>query len=167
MVSAALSIVLAVAIIWHWREDRARVQWIQSALVLLLLVRFAAPLGALANGVLYQHFMAHDYNTASAVMAQSETALGSTSEEVEKGGFFDRAKGWIPSLTNLKALYDTVLKSGRDWSDRMVELMTLFILQTLLIPLGFLWLSWRIARAAVAGLLPSAMPREATRSHNA
>lgn len=153
VVSTALTVVLALAIVWYWREDRARGPWLQSALVLLLLVRFAAPLGALANGVLYQHFMAHDYSTASAVMAQSEaTVLDSTPEEAKKPGFIDRAKGWVQSVSNPQALYEAILKSGRDWSDRMVQLMTLFVLQTLLIPLGFLWLAWRVARAAVSGL---------------
>lgn len=64
-------------------------------------------------------------------------------------GWRDGIERWLPKLPNLKATYDQILKSASDWAERIVKLIALFVLQTIVLPLVFLFGAWRLARAAI------------------
>ena len=62
---------------------------------------------------------------------------------------YDRIERWLPKLPDLKATYEQILKSASDWAERIVKLIALFVLQTVVLPLAFLFAAWRLARAAI------------------
>lgn len=135
---------------WRWQRGRSP-RWLQSLLIGLLLVRFAVPLSAVANEGLYRAFMANDYQTALSGIEKSPTAVVDATQEapVAQEGWRDRVERWLPKLPNLKATYDQILKSASDWAERIVKLIALFVLQTIVLPLVFLFAAWRLARAAI------------------
>jgi hypothetical protein len=137
-------------IVWRWRRGSSP-RWLQSALIGLLLVRFAVPLAAVANEGLYRVFMANDYQAALSGIEKSPTAVVDATQEapVAQEGWRDRVERWLPKLPNLKATYDQILKSASDWAERIVKLIALFVLQTIVLPLMFLFAAWRLARAAI------------------
>lgn len=146
-------LVCAVALAWtvvRWRGGRSP-RWLQSALIGLLLVRFAVPLSAVANEGIYRVFMASEYQTALSGIEKSPTAVVDATQEAPTAqeGWKDRIERWLPKLPNLKATYEQILKSASDWAERIVKLIALFVLQTIVLPLGFLFLAWRLARAAI------------------
>ncbi|WP_198085250.1 hypothetical protein [Variovorax sp. E3] len=135
---------------WRWRRGSSP-RWLQSALIGLLLVRFAVPLAAVANEGLYRAFMADDYQVALSGIEKSPTAVVDATQEAPAAqeGWRDRVERWLPKLPNLKATYDQILKSASDWAERIVKLIALFVLQTVVLPLAFLFAAWRLARAAI------------------
>lgn len=146
-------LVCAVALAWivvRWRHGRSP-RWLQSALIGLLLVRFAVPLSAVANEGIYRVFMANEYQTALSGIEKSPTAVVDATQEapIAQEGWKDRIERWLPKLPNLKATYEQILKSASDWAERIVKLIALFVLQTIVLPLAFLFLAWRLARAAI------------------
>lgn len=46
-----------------------------------------------------------------------------------------------------RASYSSLLHAAASWSDNMVRLMVIFVVQTIVLPLGFLWVTWRFLRA--------------------
>lgn len=135
---------------WRWQRGRSP-RWLQSLLIGLLLVRFAVPLVAVANEGIYRAFMANDYQAALSGIEKSPTAVVDATQEAPAAqeGWKDRIERWLPKLPNLKATYDQILKSASDWAERIVKLIALFVLQTVVLPLVFLFAAWRLARAAI------------------
>ncbi|WP_280810125.1 hypothetical protein [Variovorax boronicumulans] len=148
-------LVCAVALVWiaaRWRRGSAP-RWLQSALIGLLLVRFAVPLCAVANEGVYRIFMANEYQAALSGIEKSPTSVIDATQEAPSAqeGWRERVERWLPKLPNLKATYDQILKSASDWAERIVKLIALFVLQTIVLPLAFLFVAWRLARATVRG----------------
>ncbi|MET3496446.1 hypothetical protein [Variovorax boronicumulans] len=149
-------LVCGVALVWiaaRWRRGHAP-RWLQSALIGLLLVRFAVPLSAMANEGVYRVFMAGEYQMALSGIEKSPAAVVDATQEAPSAqgeGWKERIERWLPKLPNLKATYDQILQSASDWAERIVKLIALFVLQTIVLPLAFLFIAWRLARAAVRG----------------
>lgn len=155
VVSALLSAAVAAAALLSWRGRAGTVRWLRPALVLLLVIRFAVPMAALANGVLHRVFMEDGYRAELASIERSPAAVlgrnaGGSGADASLGA---RLRQWVPDLDDLKARYDAIQKAATDWSLTIVKLISLFILQTVLLPVVFVWLAWRLARALAARLM--------------
>ena len=147
---ACAAVLLWVAL--RWRSGAPAPRWLQPVVVGLLLVRFAVPLGALANEAVYRTFMADDYRTALGTIERSPDAVigrTTTTPPAQDEGFIERMRQWAKGLPDLKSGYDAILNAASDWTGKMVRLIAVFALQTVVLPVGFLWLSWRLARWAV------------------
>ncbi|SEF30452.1 hypothetical protein ABL840_28425 [Variovorax sp. NFACC27] len=151
LMSWLVSIVALVWIAVRWRRGSSP-RWLQSALIGLLLVRFAVPLSAVANEGIYRVFMANEYQAALSGIEKSPGAVTDATREppaAQGEGWRERIERWLPKLPDLKATYDQILKSASDWAERIVRLIALFVLQTVVLPLAFLFIAWRLARAAI------------------
>lgn len=151
LMSWLVSIVALVWIAVRWRRGSSP-RWLQSALIGLLLVRFAVPLSAVANEGIYRVFMANEYQAALSGIEKSPGAVTDATREppaAQGEGWRERIERWLPKLPDLKATYDQILKSASDWAERIVKLIALFVLQTVVLPLAFLFIAWRLARAAI------------------
>ncbi len=137
-------------------------RWLQPLLVLLLLLRLALPLGAVANEALYRHFMADDYHSALTTIDQSPGTLMGHTVAAPTGdeGWLDRMRNWLKGLPDVKAGYDAILKAASGWSERMVRLIAIFMVQTVVLPLAFLWLAWRLAWLTLSGGRSRVLARE-------
>ena len=158
VVSALLSAAMLAAVITLWRRDARPLRILQALVVFLLLVRFAVPLGVAANGAVYRAVMATEYKSAVATleMAPVVKLSGSTSEE----SLVVRIKAWFQRMSDVPAAIDSILKSASDWADKMIRLLALFAVQTIVLPLGFLWFFWRICRLTISALAPAGVLKE-------
>lgn len=127
-------------------------RWLSPVFAGLLLVRFAVPAVGLANEGVYRAVMAGEYQSALAVIeASPKQVVGRTQPAAPaEEGLLERLKRWSERATDLRAGYEAILQAAGEWTRTMVRLIALFVVQTVLLPLGFLWLMWRLARA-VAG----------------
>ncbi|MEZ2296692.1 hypothetical protein [Variovorax sp. RCC_210] len=146
-------IVSGIAVVWFmWRWQFGRSpRWLQSLLIGVLLVRFAVPLSAMASEGIYRTFMASDYQVALSDIERSPTSVVEATKEVPvaKESLRERIARWLMKPADLKATYDSIAKSASDWAERIVKLIALFVLQTIVLPLVFLFAAWRLARAAI------------------
>ena len=159
LIVAAVSLA---AVIWRpeWLTPQLR-QAITRTAILLLFVRFAAPLVALANDAVYQAFLADRYE-------QAYNALEQTRDEVEalhaaekhpepsqtRGDIFDRIGQWYDRTTkqlDVDARIEQYKEQFARASEHIIHLIVVFMLQTVIFPLLFVWLGLRMLRAIARG----------------
>lgn len=156
-VSAALTLALLAWAVLRWRgaqQPPAALRWATPVLLGLLVARFAVPLSALGNEAVYRAVMAGEYQSAMAGLDGAQALAPPAAPAPE--GLTERLRAWGERVKSAPAAIDTVLQAAGDWARQMVKLMAVFVLQTAVLPLAFLWLFWRAARALVA--LPPPLP---------
>ena len=151
-----ISVVLTVvALAWaasHFRQSHAP-RWLSTALVLMLMLRFAIPVAMMGTDALSQKFLAADY-------AVAQSAIDTTTAEASKVKVPERpasdGKSWLPQMPNLvssisdvKDRYTKMMQAVGQSSEHMVKLMVVFLLQTLLLPLLLIWALFWIAKVSV------------------
>lgn len=126
-------------------------------LLLMLLVRFLIPLGSLANDWVYQQFLEPHFEQSSAELELAserikEISTRQTQTEEPAGSLKERAKKLYSSMTE-KFDFDGMLNDYRDSaenvSEHAVNLIVVFLLQTIVFPLLFLYLIYRLFRSVV------------------
>ena len=160
LVSAVLSAAVLVWLVLRWNGEGAAGRWFRPLLVLLLLARFAVPLSAMANEAVYRVFMQDEYQAQLAFIAESPAkVMGATVDGTPAAdeGWRERIERWWKGRPDLKKVYDEIAKAASGWSESIVKLIALFILQTVVLPLVFLWLAWRLALAFAGGIAPRAL----------
>lgn len=165
--TAVLSLLLVGYTISLWRPLPFR-RPLSTAVGVLLLARLAVPGIAFANEATYRLFLARPFDQSRQSLQSAETevlrsaaevdeasrgsggAPGSppvTSAEPEVSGFLGRAQSWItgtraaldprPRMRALKASAERAVADA-------VQLIALFVLQTIILPLGFFWVLRRV-----------------------
>jgi hypothetical protein len=143
------AVALALAVIW-WPSERAR-RWDGAAvrlLLILMFLRFAVPLLVLGTNAVFDTFLAAEQEAAT-------LALETTREEIEE--LNEQAAPPVPEsetmMGRLGAMLDESLESMNvkqrlddlrlrvsNASEHIVNLIVIFVLQTILLPLAFLWI---------------------------
>lgn len=143
--------VSALLLLW-WRPRRAGawpVRLLQLTL-LLLVVRFAIPLLALAGEGVYELFLQPRYAASTVELERGTRQIGrineSTRRQLEQEpapGLLDQARRAYDSMIgslDLQARTAELRATVARVSEHTIELIVVFLLQTLLLPLLFLWL---------------------------
>jgi len=154
-VSIALSLMLLLALLMLWKSDylHAKVKlWIPRLVLVLLIIRFGIPLIALANEAVYRLFLEPTY-------VASMQGLESTSDNIEKvsqtpgaspaqqQGVLDRMSSMWQSTTNaldIKAQLEKLKQAVSEISSQVIDMIVVFVLQTLVLPLAMLWLLYKL-----------------------
>lgn len=141
------------AVIVHEAEPRSRfVAFLQGVFVVLLVLRLSVPVAALASEAAYQVFLAPEYEASRAELETAREKIASAGRAVSAerapppdAGFVDRARRWLDEAgdtfdveARLEALQQTAAAVTRN----VIDLIAIFVVQTVILPLLFLWLSW-------------------------
>jgi len=165
---AALLQVLLVAalgvlawLLWRERTGSARLRALLLRLALLVLyLRFAVPLTVLLSDAIYEGFLADRYGA-------SQLALETTREQVEAlseadalppasadpglldrlGQWYDRAASKLDVQARIALYKDRLARA----SEHIIDMIVVFMLQTVVLPLLFLWLGLALLRALTRG----------------
>jgi len=147
---------LTLAVVW-WPSERAR-RWDGPAvriLMIVLFLRFAVPLLVLGTNAVFDTFLAAEQEAAT-------VALETTREEIEE--LNEEAAPPMPEadtmMGRLGAMLDDSLESMNvkqrledlrarvsNASEHIVNLIVIFVLQTILLPLAFLWIFVQLLKA--------------------
>ena len=167
LVSAALTCAaVAWCVVYTLKPTAPR--WLTKVVVLLLLVRFAAPLAVIASEQAHQALFQDEYQESLKILKSAPSSdelaarTGSSSNESRepKNSWTD----WLPSFK--KAPADEQQAAGsidgvvsrmqaflKDGVERVVRLAALFVVQTLVMPLLFVWAVLAVLR--YVGLRPA------------
>lgn len=152
--SAALSLAAVAWGVWAWRQRQAP-RALSGVLVALLMLRFALPLATLGSDQLWQRFLADDYAASQQAMDRATGQVEQLNPPVQSGqaqpGWLDRLKGWVANNGDLKARFDRLQQAAEQATEHIIKLMVVFLLQTLVMPLGLMWALLALARAALGG----------------
>lgn len=139
--------------LWKGRSP----EWLLRLVVALVIVRFAVPAYALASEAVYAGFLASDYQVASQQFKRSDDALQAierdatgdptaTSAGAASPTFFKR---WVPSIPDFRKFKHDVARVAETSVKHAIDLIKLFAMQTVVLPLLFLWLLRALCRGLV------------------
>jgi hypothetical protein len=145
----AISAALTVAILgWAAFALRGRIvpAWLARALVLLLFVRFAVPIAALGSEAAFALALSGPYAQAQNEVQLTLEPPASAAPPVDAhAGVLDRIKEWLARKgSDLRKSVDSLKSRMEGAIAHMVTLMAIFVVQTAILPLLFLWLSYRL-----------------------
>jgi hypothetical protein len=122
---------------------------LQRALLLLLFLRFAVPVMLIANDLLYQQFLEQRYQQSTQIISRAGNELEQlqAQPDIEKPG--DDDAGILDSITrawsdtvdsiDLSGKLERMQAAASEVIEHLVQLSVVFILQTGLLPVAFLW----------------------------
>lgn len=149
LISLLLTITgLAWAII-YLRQQRSPA-YLSRLLVVLLMIRFAVPVVTIGTEILFQKFMAGDYQSSQRVVDIASTNLGKLNPPApignENAGVIDSVKGWWSQNANVKLRFEHLKQLAEQATENIIKLMAIFLMQTLVIPLLLLWVLYSLVR---------------------
>jgi len=163
------------AVIWtafYFRQKQCP-GWLSKLLVVLLMTRFAIPVVAIGTDLVFQKFMAQDYQSSQQAIASvpglSDNLKQPTAAPPAQKSFFreiwpwgkptanqpppttnqdgsEKSKGWFPPGTDSKSRLDKLKQRVEETTEKIIKLMVIFVLQTLVIPVALLWILYGLAR---------------------
>jgi hypothetical protein len=124
--------------------------------LLVLFVRFAVPVMLIANDLLYQQFLEERYQQSTEIITDAGRELEQLSEDANAENEGDDEAGMLNSITRAwSSTVDSIDLSGRLQRmqaqaarviEHIVQLSVVFILQTALLPVAFLWFFTQVVK---------------------
>ncbi|MEL0068186.1 MAG: hypothetical protein VW874_07975 [Gammaproteobacteria bacterium] len=122
-----------------------------KATIILVILRLAVPLVAVVNQGIYEVFLEPQYEQSKAELQQTTVELEETTnkpvDEEQPAGFIERTKQLLDDASeamNIDTQIAELKAIAADISESVLNMIVVFILQTLLFPLLFLWLMYRL-----------------------
>jgi hypothetical protein len=162
-------LVLLAGIWWPWGNRRLAVRLGSRLLLLALLLRFCVPVTAWCNDQLYNRFLAMPYTAAIGefeqgnALLQTINPLPAVSGATPDGGFFNRLKENAQRLTdaaNLQRQLEVMKAHFGRLIEQLLTIIVVFLLNSVLLPVGFLWLTVMLGRWLLSGLVSVSLPAE-------
>ena len=150
--SALVGVSLLLSLLLLWRrfpvEERWRRRLFKFTAVLLVL-RLAVPVIAVLNEGIYQLFLAPQYeDSLRKLEATTETMeqMQQQSQADSDAGFIDRARQMMQnasSALDMDRQLERLKQTAAEVSETALNMIVVFVLQTLIFPLLFLWLAYK------------------------
>lgn len=149
-IALAASILLSVVFVWM-KKTQSSLYFVLSMklLLLLLLLRFGAVGFVYGSEVIYAHLLQNDYKASASVIQETTTSLeelqkssSAMVQEKKEGGFFESMSNKYDNLVeslNLSKQLASLQKSLEETSVKIINLITIFILLSVVLPLLYLW----------------------------
>lgn len=152
VIQALVAVLAAWVLIRLWypgQGSKLRGVILKRVLLMLLFLRFAVPVMLIANDMLYQQFLEHRYEQSTEVITLAGEELEQLREEtsVEEADAADDsmletiARAWNDSVESidLSGRLKRMQAQAGEIIEHLVQLSVVFILQTGLLPVAFLW----------------------------
>ncbi len=149
--TALLAVVMALAVVLLWR---GRAGWegislfFYRAMLLLLVLRFAVPVVALGSELLFSTFLQQQYESSTQGIGEARDEIGGINRGSgmaalpQEQSLLGRAKEWYRStLANIdfEQTIQQYQQAAANVSEHLIELIVIFVLQTVVLPLLFIW----------------------------
>jgi hypothetical protein len=129
---------------------------LKRAFLLLLFIRFAVPVMLIANDLLYQQFLEQRYQQSTEIITRAGNELEQMSADAsvdrsEVAGtsiFYSIANAWSSTVDSmdLSGKLARMQERAAEVIENMIELSVVFILQTGLLPVAFLWVFLQVLK---------------------
>lgn len=150
---AVAGLLFLLSIFWKRMEG---MRWaLQRLFLFVLLLRFMMPAISVANDWVYRTFLESDYVAASASLQKAQDAIGDINEEVlsehreENPTLLERARDiYDQAIANvdIDRRLNEYRQAAENISENTIRLVVVFLMQTLVFPLLFMFIVWGIIR---------------------
>jgi len=123
---------------------------------LLLFIRFAVPVMLIANDMLYQQFLEQRYQQSTEIVTEAGRELEQIQAQVKADNAEDEEAGMLDAITRAWSdTVDTMDLSGKlqriktraaEVIEHLIQLSVVFVLQTAILPVAFLWLFTQVIK---------------------
>jgi len=166
-----LSLLLLIMIVTLWlpkvtkEEYAGYISMLGKALLFIVFLRFSIPVIAIANEALYLNFSEQKYAQAQVTLEASATTLQNINDDSsvsvipseipdsDELGIIAQVEEWFDQSDKSFDFEEQVeaLKSEADnISQRVINMIVVFVMQTFILPLLFLWLMVRVAKLSIS-----------------
>jgi len=163
----ALLVFVFLSVYWFAKQTNAdRPMWqnlLSKSIILIVFIRFSVPLIAVLNEGLYLAYLQPQYDEAQLQLenasVQINTINSSTREKAtqETGdGLLSQVEQWLDKTKqslDVEAQMNSLKQAAADVSQQVINMIVVFVVQTIIFPLIFLWLFIRGAKLLMARLL--------------
>ena len=152
LVQALVVVFAAWLVIRLWYPGQGRATYMalfRRVFLLLLFIRFAVPVMLIANDLLYQQFLEPRYTQSTAVITEagrdleqlSRDASAQDAESAADGVFGAISNAWSNTVDSMdvSGRFERLRERASEVTEHMIQLSVVFILQTALMPVAFLW----------------------------
>jgi hypothetical protein len=155
-IALTLAVLAWIALAWRGSHGAA-LRWTRLLALGLIALRLAVPLSALASEGVYRALLAEEYERSAAVLDDTLALLDEQGEALRPppsapdASLLDRARalvGEAGAAFDIRGRLAQLEATATAATRHMVNLVAVFTVQTVLLPLGFLWLLLRGLRAA-------------------
>ena len=159
-------LLLAVFILTVWRDNlftpMAR-KYLTVSVIILLFIRFSVPVAMLASEGIYRLFLQQQFIESSSSLEKAQDDISKISEEEKKAyssedeGIMEKAKRLFDATSQSMSInkqIDKYQQLATDTTKHAVNIIVVFVLQTILVPLLFLWLTYKSCRFLWHRILP-------------
>ena len=153
-------IALVVVALWlllaTWsRWIQASMPWARRALLVAIFVRFALPVLIVGGDLVFEGFLATEQQAAMEALRGVQADIVEISDEAplpaaERGTLLERFSGLVDKTLAAVDPRDTLNQLGdrvADASEHIISLIVIFVLQTILLPIAFVWLFVELLKA--------------------
>lgn len=132
---------------------------VRRAFVLLLLARFALPAYALTTGLLFGHFLVPAQSSSVQLIedateeVRAMPRIDETVTEQDDRGWLDGVSSWFSETMaslDVEARIEAFRARVATVAEQAIQLIVVFVLQTVLLPLAFLWVVPKLLAATLA-----------------
>lgn len=132
------------------------------SLLLLLFLRFSVPLVAVINHLLYEQFLQPVYTEMQSALEQSSSDIQQAqtlaaddlpTATATDSSLLERAQQWFASSASqldISQKLDSLRQSADEISQQVLNMIVVFVLQSLILPLLFLWALIRLLKLGFA-----------------
>lgn len=167
--SAIVSLIILIALTLYWfgaRVTRSIKQGVFKVAIVFLIVRFSVPAMAIAGEKFYQYFLAPQFQESSQQLLATTERLHDIQQETDTGvvnsedtSLLDSARALYRSATNslnIQQHLEDFKTAAENISEHAIKLIVVFVFQTIILPLGSIWLILKaIKLVVVRNFLPS------------
>jgi hypothetical protein len=157
--SAILTVLLALVIVTLWRPGLFNpnlMSYTKSVLLVVVFIRFSVPVSAIGSELLYEAFLAQQYTESTEKLEQTKQAISSLSQQTKaeiaenvEEGMLDKAKRWLDSASqaiDMESRFEQYTQAAADATRHTINLIVVFVIQTVIFPLLFLWIVYRFLK---------------------
>ena len=148
------------------KTDADRPVWqslLSKSIIMVIFIRFSVPLIAVFNEGLYLAYLQPQYDEAQLQLenasVQINTINSSTRDKVNQqtdDGLLSQVEQWLDKTKqslDVEAQMNSLKQAAADVSQQVINMIVVFVVQTIIFPLMFLWLFIRGAKLLMARLL--------------
>lgn len=158
--SIAVTLTLLLVILFIWKDQAASVE-LKNILfriaAFLIILRFFIPIMAISSDGLYKVFLETQYIESKSQLENTDKAITKLTKASSEIKNESEDESWLDSISNnfnatvesfnVEQRVEQLTIEAENITNHIIDLIVVFILQTILFPLMFIWLSVKLIKA--------------------
>jgi hypothetical protein len=141
------AIVILLLLVNEWRSKTFLPAWFSRALIIFLIIRLSVPIMSIASEGFYQTFLKTNYERSIKVLETASSDIENLSKQDIKAANDDSILGQVKQIfksakdsVNMSKRFERYKNAASTISTEVVDMIVVFVVQTVLFPALFLWL---------------------------